>query len=446
MGGDIALWMLGLLVILILGGVHIGIALGLTSALGIYLMIGIFDAALSIIGMTAYEAIRKEVFVVIPLFVLMGDFISRSGAAGDLYRICNRLLKMLPGRLAIATIAGNTVFGAVTGVSIAAAATFSRIAYPEMKKLGYKQSYALGAIAGSSCLGMLIPPSVLLIVWAILTEMSVGALFVAGILPGLLLAGLFALYVVVTAIRNPKIAPSAEIRKADDSGVIDLAPQPTGREEWIGGLGIFGLIFLVIGGIWTGFFTPTEAAGFGALGAVVVAWIKGLRARELLEAVIQAGKTMAPIMFLLIAAQMYSRMLAFGGAVNYIQGVFLGTGLDPFIIILLMILIWLLLGMLIDSVSIILLTVPIFAPIALQLGYDPLAFAIFGILVIEAGLLTPPFGLLVYTVKGTVPDPGVKLSQIFAGSFPYTILILIAALVVLLVPAVATALPGLMRG
>ncbi|MGI9484566.1 MAG: TRAP transporter large permease [Geminicoccaceae bacterium] len=437
MGGDIALWMLALLIFLILLGVHIGVSLAICSALGVWLMIGSMETALAILGNTAYEAVRKDIFAVIPLFVLMGDVISRSGAAGDLYRICDRGLQRLPGRLAIATIAGNTVFAAVTGVSIAAAAAFSRIAYPEMQKLGYKQTFALGAVAGSACLGMLIPPSILLIVWAILTEMSVGALFIAGLLPGLLLALLFAGYVVISAVRNPEIAPVSE------QNLVDMTREEM-RSELTGGLGILFLIMLVIGGIWGGLFTPTEAAGFGALGALLIGVIKGMRGKEIIEAIFQAGKTTAPIMFLLITAQMYSRLLAMGGAVNYIKTLFLGLGVDPFVIIALMVVIWIILGMLIDSVSIILLTVPIFAPIAAALGLDPIAFAIFGILVIEAGLLTPPFGLLVYTVKGSVTDPTVSLASIFIGSVPYFFLILLAAFIVLLMPWLATWLPGFM--
>jgi C4-dicarboxylate transporter DctM subunit len=437
MGGDIVLWMLALLIGLILIGVHIGVAFAICSALGVFLMIGSMEAALAILGNTAFEAVRKDVFAVIPLFVLMGDFISRSGAAADLYRICDRALRRIPGRLAIATIAGNTVFAAVTGVSIAAAAAFSRIAYPEMRKVGYKQTFALGAVAGSACLGMLIPPSVLLIVWAILTEMSVGALFIAGILPGVVLALLFSAYVVISAIRNPDIAP------AFDESLVEMTGDEV-RSETIGGLGILFLILLVIGGIWTGMFTPTEAAGFGAIGALFIGVVKGMRGADILAAIFQAGKTTAPIMFLLITAQMYSRLLAMGGAVNYIKGLFLTLGVDPFLIIGVMVVVWILLGMLIDSVSIILLTVPIFAPIAAILGIDPLAFAIFGILVIEAGLLTPPFGLLVYTVKGSVPDPTVTLAKIFKGSFPYFLLILVAAFIVLFIPALANWLPAIM--
>lgn len=435
MGGDIVLIMLAMLIVMILLGIHIGVALSLCSGVGVYIMFrGNTEAALSIMSNTAYEAIRKDVFAVIPLFVLMGDFIWRSGAAGDLYRICDRTLRRLPGRLAIATIAGNTVFAAVTGVSIASAAAFSRIAYPEMMKLGYKQTFALGAVAGSACLGMLIPPSVLLIVWAILTEMSVGALFIAGILPGFMLALLFSAYVIIAAIMNPEIAP------AYDKPLVNPTPEEN-RAELVGGLGILALITIVIGGIWFGWFTPTEAAAFGVLAALVIGVFKGMRTGDILESMYQAGRTTAPIMFLLIAAQMYSRLLALGGGVNYIQGMFTDSNLSPFMVMMLMTAIWLVLGMLIDSVSIILLTVPIFAPLAMGLGYDPIAFAIFGILVIEAGLLSPPFGLLVYTVRGSVPDSTATLKKIFIGSFPYFVLILVAAFIVLFFPTIATFLP-----
>ena len=435
MGADIVLWMLLLLLIQVFIGIHIGIALAFCSGLGVYLMLGSYEAAVSIMGNTAYEAVRKDVFAVIPLFVLMGDIISKSGAAGDLYQVCNRALRRIPGRLAIATIAGNTVFAAVTGVSIAAAAAFSRIAYPEMKKLGYKDTFSVGAVAGSACLGMLIPPSILLIVWAILTEMSVGALFLAGIIPGIVLALLFATYVVVAAKIDPALAPEPQT-----SGTPSV---PLRRDELVGAGGIVCLIFLVIGGLWGGLFTPTEAAGFGAIGAILVGLTKGMTSRDLLDAIYQAGKTTAPIMFLLIAAQMYSRLLALGGAINFIQSLFLSIGAEPWIVIALMLMIWIILGMLVDSVSIILLTVPIFAPLALGLGYDPIAFAIAGILVIEAGLLTPPFGLLVYTVKGALPDKNVTLGQIFRGSTPYFVCILVAAMLVLLMPSLATWLPNI---
>lgn len=429
--------LIGVLVALVLLGMQIAYALFAVAFAGIWLIRDNVTLAFHMLELTAYSGIADYLFATIPLFVLMGLLVSVSNVGRDTFDVAEELLRRLICGLGVATVAANTIFAAVTGVSIASAAAFSRIAYPEMVKVGYKKTFALGSVAGSACLGMLIPPSVLLIVWAILTEMSVGALFIAGVIPGILLALLFVGYVVTAAVYNPEIAPPFK------EDLVELTPKEL-RSELIGGLGILGLIALVIGGIWTGFFTPTEAAGFGALGALVVGVIKGMRWADIVAAIIQAGRTTAPIMFLLITASMYSRLLAIGGAVNFIQGMFLGAGLDPWQIIALMILVWLVLGMLIDSVSIILLTVPIFAPIAMTLGIDPIAFAIFGILVIEAGLLTPPFGLLVYTVKGSVPDKEATLGMIFKGSTPYFLLILVAALIVLWVPALATWLPRLM--
>lgn len=275
-----------------------------------------------------------------------------------------------------------------------------------------------------------------MIVWALLTEMSVGALFIAGVIPGLLLAFLFAAWCVLAAVINPEIAPAAETQ-ADF--------EKSDRSEIIGAFGILALVLLVIGGIWGGLFNPNEAAGFGAVGALVLGVVKGMRFGDIMGAIYSAGRTTAPIMFLLIAAMMYSRLLAMGGAVNYIQDLFLGMGGSVMLVILLMTVIWLLLGMIIDSTSIILLTVPIFAPIALAIGMDPLAFAIFGILVIEAGLLTPPFGLIVYTVKGAIPDRDLRLGSIFRGSTPYWVMILAVAFSVLLVPELASWLPNLGR-
>jgi tripartite ATP-independent transporter DctM subunit len=295
----------------------------------------------------------------------------------------------------------------------------------------------LGAVTGCACLGMLIPPSVLLIVWAILTEGSVGALFLAGVVPGLLLGLTFIAYCVIVAVRNPSAAP------AIDRPVGDTSPAER-RAELISGLGIISLVFIVLGGIWLGVFTPTEAAGFGALGSIVLGWARGMRRKEFTEAIVNAGRSTAPIMFLLIAGSMYARLLAVSGGINLIQDLFLGTGLSVVGMILVMTVIWLLLGALIDSISIILLTVPIFVPIAINAGFNEIAFAIYGILIIEAGLLTPPMGLLVFTVKAAVPDSSVTLGDIFRGSIPYWIMMLGVAALLLLVPGLATWLPGLM--
>jgi len=435
MGPEVIFYSLAILLFFVLAGVHIGVALGLTSVIGVYLSYGDMNIALSILGSTAYDAIRSHALAVIPLFMLMGEIISRSGAAQDLYLVCERALQKLPGRLAVATVIGNAAFAAVSGVSIAAAATFSRVAYPEMRRAGYDKSYALGVVTGCACLGMLIPPSVLLIVWAILTEGSVGTLFIAGVGPGLLLGLIFVVYCVVVAVRQPAIAPSL--------GQAVERPRSEFRSEMISGMGIVALVILVLGGIWLGVFTPTEAAGFGVLGSIVVGWAKGMRWGEFTEAIFNAGRSTAPIMFLLISGSMYSRLLAVSGGINLIQDLFLGTGLSVIAIILVMTVIWLLLGALIDSISIILLTVPIFVPIAVTAGFNEVAFAIYGILIIEAGLLTPPVGLLVFTVKAAVPDSSVTLSDIFRGSMPYWLMMLGVATLLLLVPGLATWLPSL---
>ncbi|MEP0963861.1 MAG: TRAP transporter large permease [Roseobacter sp.] len=427
---------LAVLMVLVFLGVHVAVALGVASAVGVYLMLGSVDIALSVLSGTAYEALRKDIFIVIPLFVLMGEFISRSGAAKDIYTVCNRAFMKIPGCLAVATVSGNSVFAAITGVSIASAATFSRLAYPEMVALGYRKSYALGVVAGSACLGMLIPPSILMIIWAVLTEISIGALFIAGLLPGLLLSAFFIGYCVIAAKLNPDVAPPST------SDAFKNAPPEQMRAELISGLSIIGLIVIVIGGIWGGFLTPTEAAGFGALGALGVGLIKGMRRTDLLDAIYRAGKTTAPIMILLITASMYSRFLAMGGAVSVINDTIFSISENPIIIMIMLFTIWLILGMFIDSTSIILLTVPIFAPIAATIGIDELAFAIFGILVIEAGLLTPPFGLLIFTVKAAVPDPSVTLGMIFKGAIPYWIMILIVATLVVVFPSLANWLPN----
>ena len=437
MGPEVIFYTLAILMVLVLVGVHIGVALGLASVIGVYLSYGDMTIALSILGSTAYDAIRSHALAVIPLFMLMGEIISRSGAAKDLYLVCDRALQKLPGRLAVATVVGNAAFAAVSGVSIAAAATFSRIAYPEMRRAGYGKSYALGVVTGCGCLGMLIPPSVLLIVWAILTEGSVGALFIAGVAPGLLLGLTFIVYCVIVAVRTPSVAPAIE-RSADEARPREF------RAELTSGLGIIALVFIVLGGIWLGVFTPTEAAGFGALGSIVLGWAKGMRRKEFTEAIFNAGRSTAPIMFLLIAGSMYSRLLAVSGGINMIQDLFLGTGLSVIGMILIMTVIWLLLGALIDSISIILLTVPIFVPIAMNAGFNEVAFAIYGILIIEAGLLTQPMGLLVFTVKAAVPDSSVTLGDIFRGSIPYWIMMLGVAALLLLIPGLATWLPGLM--
>ena len=439
------------LVVLVAMGVHIAIALGITSALGIFLVTGAnaraFNTVQNMLAATAYEAIRAYVFAVIPLFMLMGEFIGKSGTVTDVYRGINRLLRKLPGRLAIATVVGNALFSFVTGVSIASAAAFSRIAYPEMKRHGYHKGFALGAIAGSSCLGMLIPPSVLMIVWGILTEQSIGQLFSAGVIPGLLLASMFIIYVFVFSLLRPSAVGigtgTGQAPTASDTAVVDDEEEVSTVQFLISLFGIALVIVAVLGGIWFGIFTPTEAAGAGALIGLALGIIKGMGFRDIIDSILSVGRTSAPILLLLVTAALYSRTLAMTGMANAIEGLFLGSGMEPWMILTVMVLVWFALGMIIDSISIMLLTAAIFAPIAVSIGYDPIAFAIIAIIAIEAGLYTPPFGLLVYTVKASIQDiePDMNVMTIFKSSTPYWIIMLLTMVIIINFPQIATYLP-----
>ena len=429
------------LLVLVFSGVDIAIALGCAAMLGIYLMTGDFQVVANFVGSTAYEAVRDYVFAVIPLFMLMGEFLSKCGAATDLFSLFNRLTRAIPGRLAIATVVSNAVFAFVTGVSIAAAAAFSRIAYPEMKRHGYKDSFALGCVAGSACLGMLIPPSVLMIVWAILTEMSIGDLFLAGVLPGALLTLLYVLYIVGAAVARPAMvgegsAAARAARNAEEPGLLKALLSTSL---------VIALVAGTLGGIWLGAFTPTEGAGVGAAASLLLAVAKGVRLKEIAEVVLSVGRTSAPLLLLLVTAQLYSRVLTMTGFTRVAQELLLSTGLPPGGIILLMVAVWFVLGCLIDSISILLLTVPIFFPIAKALGMDPLAFAMIGIVAVETGLLTPPFGLLVFTVKAAIQDPRIGVGPIFAGAVPYWFALLAVIACLWYFPQIANFLPGLTR-
>ena len=425
-------------------GVHIAIALGMTSALGIFLATGAteqsFQTVQVMLAAKAYEGIRDYVFAVIPLFILMGEFIGKSGAVTDVYRGINSMLRKIPGRLAIATVLGNALFSFVTGVSIASAATFSRIAYPEMKRHNYHKGFALGTVAGSSCLGMLIPPSVLMIVWGILTENSIGRIFLAGVFPGLMLMTMFIMYVVGMAIFKPEVVGSGADQKAADIEEVPLG------QFIISLLGIAIVVVAVLGGIWFGLFSPTEGAGVGAFLGLVLGIIKGMRYKDFIDSILSVGRTSGPILLLLVTAALYSNTLAMTGIANAIESLFLESGMPSWAILSVMILIWFFLGMIIDSISIMLLTAAIFSPIAVKLGYDPIAFAIIGIIAIEAGLLTPPFGLLVYTVKAAIHshEPDLNVMVIFKSSTPYWIIMLIGMALIINFQGIATYLPKLL--
>lgn len=421
------------LVGMIVLGVPVIFAFSGSALLGLWITFGEISPAVDLVGQTALGGIKDYNFIVIPCFTVMGMLIAHSGAASDLFNVINRRLGRLPGRLAVATVGGNAVFAAVTGVGVAAAAAFSHVAYPIMRANDYSRSFATGCIAGSSVLGLLIPPSVFMIVWAILTEQSVGRLFAAGVMPGLLLATLYALYCSVFAWIRPEVAPE----NIGMSGVYD-------RSQSRGALYVSTLIVLTLGGIWFGFFTPTEGSAVGMVGAIAVAWIKGLRWRGIYDAFVESGRTVTPIMLLLLTAMMFSKLVALNGLPQEVQALLQSWGLGPVGTMMFMVSVWFVLGCMIDSISIMLLTVPIFWPIGLAMSFDPIVFAMVGILVIEAGVLTPPFGMSVFVVKAAVPDTKLTVREIFKGVTPYWIMILFLAWLIYVWPPLATWLPSKM--
>ncbi len=440
--------LLGLLLVLVFAGVEIAVCLGIISFLALYLSTGDMGMTMSFMSSTAYEALRDYVFAVIPLFLLMGEFIARSGIASDLFWAIDNGMRRIAGRLAYATIAGNVVFGFVTGTSVASATTFTSIAYPQMKRFGYDRPFSLGLIAGSACLGMLIPPSILMVVWGILTEQSIGHLFLAGIFPGLILAAFMAVHVLVVYFVRPQwLGEGSNLSKESINdkemgrAILGGRDAPTTGQLIFSLIGFFAIIMGALGGIWIGLFTPTEGAGIGALIALVISLIKGMRWEGIKESVLATGRTATPLLVIVFSAQLYSRTLSMSGIGLTLQTGMLESGLPGWGIVLFMIFVWFVLGMLIDSISIMLLTVPIFAPVAAKLGIDPLVFAMVGILVIEAGLLTPPFGIIVYAVKATIGDEDVSMGKIFMASTPFWVYLLLINILVFAFPAIATFLP-----
>jgi C4-dicarboxylate transporter, DctM subunit len=448
----------------ILSGVHIAVALFLISFVGMVLITGRFDVAMTLLGQTANRAVSDYVFAVVPLFILMGAFMTNSRAASDLYLLLHRVLGAIRGGLGIATVYANAVFAAVTGVSVASAAVFSRIAYPQMVAHGYSKRLSLGTVAGSSVLGMLIPPSLLLILYGILAQVSIGRLFIAGIIPGLLLAFLYSVGIFIMGVLRPESvgrAPKRAVERTgpgnphEDTTRVDgpsTAPaEPHGVEGadlpfWkllVRAGPIFGLVALVLGGIWGGYFTPTEAGAVGAMGALVLGGMVGMRGKGFIASFRETAAAAGSILLLLIAASMYSRMLAASGVVGRIGRTFAGWDVSELLIVLLFVVFLIILGAVLDSSSIILLTVPLMMPVITQMDINPLWFGIILIVAVEVGLLTPPFGMVPFTMSGVL-GRSATVEDIFIGSFPFFIMMLVLIGLLIAFPGLVTWLPGLL--
>ncbi|MGO4915917.1 TRAP transporter large permease [Pseudogemmobacter sp. W21_MBD1_M6] len=428
------------LVFLVLIGMEIAIALFVVAFAGVWIIRDNFELAMRLLSITAYNGIADYLFATIPLFVLMGLLVSISNIGRDTFEVAEELLRRLAGGLGVATVAANTVFAAVTGVSIASAAVFTRVAVPEMRRHGYSAGFAAGTVAGSSVLGMLIPPSLLLIIYGVLAEVSIGGMFIAGVIPGLMLAlGFVAMIILLARYRPNFVFDDPELVRM--RGVAQIGNRMTGREMAVKLVPILLLVVLVLGGLYSGFFTPTEAGGIGAFGALVIALARRkLNRQRIWEVLSQTGMVSVGILILLIAAGFYSRMLSVAGIPNAIGDLVRMGGLSPYAFLLLYVVLLLLLGMILDSSSILLIMVPIAAPIAQTMGFDLIHFGIVTVIAVEIGLLTPPFGISVFTVHNTLDDPSVSVESIFLGTLPYILVMLVSLIAIAVFPTLTLAL------
>ncbi len=431
---DIGLLSLLAMGVAVMAGMFVSIALMVCSFVGVWAIKGSPVLASKLLALAANDAISSYFFGVVPLFVLMGFVVSEAGFGRDAFDVANAAFRKLKGGLGVGTVGANAIFAAITGISIASAAVFTKIAVPQMVRHGYSPRFATGVVAGSSVLGMMIPPSLLLILFGILAEQSIGDLFIAGIGPGLLLAVFFSIGIVAMAVFTPRF-----VGTPSDSGTDGLPRSEIAKKA----LPIAGLIILVLGGIYAGIFTPVEAGAVGAIGALVLGFaMRRLTLKSLWTVLVETGLVTATVCFLIIAAQMYSRMLALSGVPAGLGSLATDAELGYWGIILIYCAIVIAMGMILDSSSIMLILVPLMLPVIIPMNIDLIWFGIITVLAVEIGLLTPPFGISVYVIKATLDDPNISLGDIFRGAAPFALIMLVVLALVLAFPPIAT---GLLR-
>lgn len=439
--GLLALITFGILMVLILSGVHLCTSLMITSVIGVYLITNNFSTAMNVLSQATWGQIRQYMFGVIPLFVLMGMLANLYGASQELYDSASLLLKRVRGGIGIATIIANAIFAAITGVSIASAAVFTKIAFPQMTRLRYDRKVAVGTVSGSAVLGMLIPPSLLMIVYGSQADTSIGKLFIAGVGPGIVLTIAFIITILIIAKTHPDYIPEvAPLTEEEKKSFWRIVLKP-----WA----ILLLILISLGGIWLGFFTPTEAGGVGAFGAFLIVLLKGkFNVTTMWETLLSTASTTGGVLILLISANTYSKCLSMAGVINLISGFLENLNVPSVVVILIFLVILLALGCILDSTSILLLMIPLMVPTIYALNYDPVWFGIIMIIAVECGLITPPFGMNVYTVKAALMgiDGGenTTIEEIFSGSIPFLISMIIVLLLCVFVPDIVMLLPNLM--
>ncbi|MBN1833675.1 MAG: TRAP transporter large permease [Deltaproteobacteria bacterium] len=424
---------LGILLLLLLLALrmYIGMAMALVGFFGLWSLIG-FDAGTSILGITPLAEGSSYTLSVIPLFVLMGQFAFVSGISTDIYKTVYTWMGHLRGGLAMATILACAGFAAICGSSLATGATMGMVAIPEMKKYRYDDRLSTGSVAAGGTLGILIPPSIGFVIYGILTEVSIGKLFMAGFIPGILLAALFTITVYIQCFINPKMGPKGE-KRSWQAKIRALA----------GTWGMLLLFIIVIGGIYMGVFTPTEAAGIGAFGAFLISVFKRkMNWNKLVECLMESGKTTAMIFLIIIGANIFSTFLGLARLPMGLADFVASLALPKMVILSGIIIIFIILGCVMDCYAIMILTVPIIFPVIEAMQFDPIWFGVLMVIVLEIGLITPPVGLNVFVLKSSAPD--VPLTVIFRGIWPFLLTALVAIILLIVFPQIALFLPSLM--
>jgi len=425
-----------LIVILIYCGSYVAIALSIVSFVGVWLLRGDVTVAMRMMTLAVTDSIKSYDFASIPTFVMMGLIVGKAGIGTDIYVVFHHMFRRVRAGVGIATVAANAAFAAVTGSSIASASVFTRVSVPEMIRYDYGRRFAVGVVAGSSVLGMLIPPSVMLIIYAFVAEQSVGDMFLAGVLPGLALSAAYMAMIFAMTYLAPGFIGRGALAAADDD-----KPKMPGL-EMAGKLApLVLLILIVLGGIYSGVVTAAEAGAAGALVAFVIAAIKGkMPLKAFKEVLIDTGHITAAILFLIMAATMYSRMLGIAGLPSMFSDWLAQADLGFTAMMTLYVILLLFLGTIIDTSSIILICAPLFLKTIEDMGMSLVWFGIVTVVGAEIGLLTPPFGISCFVIKQTLDRTDISLNDVFFGAFPFAVVMLAVLVVLIAFPPISLAI------
>ncbi|WP_114964801.1 TRAP transporter large permease [Alkalilacustris brevis] len=419
------------IVILVYIGVYIPIALGVVSFASVWMISGNPILALNFLRVGVTDGVLKYEFATIPLFTIMGLLVSRAGLGQDIYEVMNHAFRKVSGGVGVATVGANAVFAAVTGSSIASASVFSKIAVPEMLRFGYNKRFAVGVVAGSSVLGMIIPPSAMLIIYAFVAEQSIGQMFMAGIVPGLILTAAYIVAIIGMAIFWP-----GYFGRGAGPGESIIMPRLEMLQKT---LPICGLILVVLGGIYTGWLTAVEAGAAGALLALILAVLRRRMTWAMLwQTLIETGYITASILFLIAMASFYSRMLGFAALPNELNALLQRMDFSFVQIMVIYVALMIFLGTLLDTTSIILIVVPLFIALVETMEMSLIWFGIVTVIGAEIGLLTPPLGISCFVIKATLNDPNITLKDVFLGAFPFAVIMLLVLILLIAYPGLST--------